>query len=340
MTAKEFGDAKLHCVDLGARAGMPEHWQPYAAHLTIDAFEPDEQALDKGYKQKEGATWFPIGLARHSGRAKFFVLGGASGSSLYPPNEPVISQYSRDRYWRLRETRELPFLSFSDYIAKYDRPTPELIKLDTQGSELDILSSLDDAHWPSVLVVETEVEFLELYKGQPMFRDVDAFLAAKGFELLDLRTHRAYLHKGDSSDHYLRQYFDLAELRTDYSARLLAGDAIYIRAFPDGVPESADTVRKLALALCIYHYFDHAALLAERAEAAGRLTAADKEALIADIVARAPRPGPAERASGTLRRILVGLKHIRGKLLGMVGLRVARRGQHRVGWSLRSWPDQ
>ena len=42
-------------------------------------------------------------------------------------------------------------------------------------------------HLSQALLVESEVEFQSLYVGQPLFRDIDAFMAGKGWALLGLR---------------------------------------------------------------------------------------------------------------------------------------------------------
>ncbi|MGE3149325.1 MAG: FkbM family methyltransferase [Pseudorhodoplanes sp.] len=335
-----FENVTLHCVDLGARAGIPDHWQPFAAMLTIDAFEPDETALDKGYRQMDRVAWFPFGLAGQSGKLPFYITGVASGSSLYPPNEPVIGLYTSPRYYRIAETRQLPFLTFSDFLREYQRPKPEMIKLDTQGSELDILRSLEPADWSALIAVETEVEFAELYAGQPLFRDVDVFMAKRGFDLVDLRTHRSYLQSQDRAHHYLRAYLDFAGPRSDLSARLLAGDALYMRRYPDGLPPDAMSTRKLVVVYCIYRFFDHAFALVERAVAAGQFSAAEGNALISHIRRAGPRPRLLERASGIARRVHAGVLHVLSKGLRMIGRRLPRRGRSHAGWMTRAWPDQ
>ncbi|MCA3262815.1 MAG: FkbM family methyltransferase [Telmatospirillum sp.] len=308
--------------------------------MTIDAFEPDVNALDKGYKQDGRVTWFPFGLAATSGLLPFYLTGVPSGSSLLMPNEAVMADYSKPNYGRIDKVLELPFFTFSEFITKHARLLPELIKLDTQGSELDILRSLDEPGWSDVIAVETEVEFAELYSNQPLFRDVDAFMAERGFYLLDLRTHRAYLHRNGRSDYYIRSRFDFSAPSSEFSARLLAGDALYIRAFPDGVPPDAARVGKLALVFCIYHFFDQAIALAEKAMSKGVMTPAQGEALIRAVVHSGPRPRFHERASGVIRRLLTGMRHVFAVGAKFVGYRLPRQGIYRAGWSLRAWPDQ
>lgn len=335
-----FLEATLHCVDLGARAGMPPHWRAHADKLTVDAFEPDEDALDKGYRQLGNVRWFPVGLAGVSDNLPFHITSTASGSSLYPPNAEVLGNYSPERYWRVSEVRRLPFHRFSDFIREYERPPPEVIKLDTQGSELDILRSLEPEHWSRMIAVETEVEFIDLYEGQPLFRDIDAFMAEQGFRLMDLRTHRSYRLQGGLRGGYLRSVFGLAEPRRDYSARLLAGDALYMRAHDRDCPQDRAMIAKTVLALCLYNFFDEAAALIAQAEKLGRLTATEAGTLRRDVVAAAPAPGPTERVGSPVRKLRSGLRLIGVRLARLLGLPSRRRGAAIAGWSTRIWPDQ
>ena len=56
----------------------------------------------------------------------------------------------------------------------------DLLKIDIQGAELMVLQNglqtMKDA-----LVIHTEVEFMPLYTGQPLFGEVDQFLRSQGF---------------------------------------------------------------------------------------------------------------------------------------------------------------
>src|SRR5262249_46286712 len=56
----------------------------------------------------------------------------------------------------------------------------DFLKLDVQGAELDILLGAP-ATLSHVLAVHTEVEFVPLYRNQPLFPDVDQELRRRGF---------------------------------------------------------------------------------------------------------------------------------------------------------------
>ena len=157
-------------------------------------------------------------------------------------------------------------LSLSDFLTTYQRPAPMLMKLDTQGTELEILSSLAEGDLEELLCVEMEVEFLELYERQPTFGAVHASMQDKGFRLLDLRTHRSYRNAGDRPNHYLRKHLNTASGSSALSAELVAGDALYIREPGLQTPPLSKTalVRYLCI-LRMYRFYDLAFWLIEQA---------------------------------------------------------------------------
>src|SRR5205823_4562581 len=63
-----------------------------------------------------------------------------------------------------------------------DCPLPDYVKIDVQGAELDVLQGASAA-LANAVVLETEVEFVPLYKGQPLVGDVQRFLTGHGFVL-------------------------------------------------------------------------------------------------------------------------------------------------------------
>jgi len=73
-----------------------------------------------------------------------------------------------------------------DYWCETNKVFPDLIKVDTQGTELHVLQAAELALEHAVAVI-VEVEFNPLYEYQPLFGDVDFFLRNRGFELRALR---------------------------------------------------------------------------------------------------------------------------------------------------------
>jgi FkbM family methyltransferase len=59
---------------------------------------------------------------------------------------------------------------------------PVLLKIDVQGAELDVLAGAE-ALLPRIAWIYVECSYLELYEGQALVGEVEAFLGARGFRL-------------------------------------------------------------------------------------------------------------------------------------------------------------
>jgi FkbM family methyltransferase len=328
ILAEKLGADGLHCIDVGARGGPQSHWRRFAALMQTDLFEPDEAACRQQAELKRpGESWFPVALGGHTGTGKLHVLKQPSGSSLYPPNEAVIARFSPPRYWALDRVADVTLVTLSDFIDKYDRPLPNLIKLDVQGAELDILKAIRPEHWRKLLAVQAEVEFVELYRGQPLFHDVDAFMRSQGFAMFDMLPVRYYRFDGDRSHGLLRRHLNILKNRRDISCRLVAGDAFFIRQ-PEDVLAEGDLVQtlKLFIILLVYRFLDEALWLAEAMQKQSMLSAAEAGELIGLVRRQAPQPLWVQRADG----------------LGRLARRITRklgigRGRKIDYWLDRSW---
>ncbi len=319
---------KLRSVDVGARGGLQAHWRPFADLIAVDAFEPDAAACAaQQAKARPGETWHACALGGTSGRAKLHVLRKASSSSLFPPNPDYMRDYVHKGFGDLQKIVDVDLLSFADFLDRHRRPAPELVKLDVQGAELAILQSLRPEHWRNVLAIQTEIEFLDIYLGQPLFADVDRFLTQQGFFLFDLLPNRRYRVADAEEHYYLKKHLGIARNRRDLSARIVAGDALYFRP-PSLLLKDFDRSRamKMLLIFIIYRCLDEALWFIEAAAAAGHIAASEATALIAIVKQAAPRPSLRQRADG--------LGRVARKISKLLRLGRGRRAEY---WLDRSW---
>jgi FkbM family methyltransferase len=292
ILVEKLGADPLQCIDVGARGGPQNHWRRFAAVMQTDLFEPDAAACEIQAAQKRpGEGWFPVALGGHTGTGKLHVLKKPSGSSLYPPNEPMLNRFGPKSYGSLDKVLDVPLMTLSDFIDKYQRPFPNLLKLDVQGAELDILKAVRPEHWRDLIAVQTEVELVEFYRGQPLFHDVDAFMRAHGFVMFDFLPVRSYRFDRDQSHGLMRRHLNILKNRRDISCRLIAGDAFYIRPTEE-IAAAGDLTRALKLftILLVYRFLDEALWLVEALQGRGTVGAADAEALIGLVRAAAPKP--------------------------------------------------
>src|SRR5688572_10177302 len=165
----------IHILDIGARDGLHPRWKRLEDRLIVTACDADVTApVGPNVTRIPGALW--------SGEADITLhLTRSPGcSSVYPPNRELLDRIFKTDRFDVLFKKTVPAKPLDFYELK-----PDFIKLDTQGSELDILRG-GEKTLACAVGVEIEVEFLPMYRGQPLFAEVDTFLRDSGFELHDI----------------------------------------------------------------------------------------------------------------------------------------------------------
>lgn len=174
---------RIKVVDVGANPidGQP----PYAPLMAtgqadIVGFEPNESAHAE-LLQKKGPNETYKPLAVGDGRRHTLRICQAPGmTSLLEPDEDVLKLFHGFSEWgRVMRTEEIETVRLDDIP---ETKGVDYLKIDIQGGELMVFKSAP-RRLSEALVIHTEVEFLPLYKDQPLFSDVEAFLRGQGFVL-------------------------------------------------------------------------------------------------------------------------------------------------------------
>ena len=168
--------------DVGANVGT---WTLLAKALYPDAlvhaFEPLPMHIEKFQQMTKGLAGVrihEIGLGSCPTRTTMKVTDFSDASSLLPLTETGKQQ------WHLQQVAEIPVQieRLDDWVSSNNLPSPDLIKMDVQGFELEVLRGaercLTQAKW-----VLLEASFKSFYKGQCRFDQLVAFLASAGFQV-------------------------------------------------------------------------------------------------------------------------------------------------------------
>ena len=239
---------RLVVLDIGVRGGPNPRWLPFANDVTVVGVDADAAECARLTSQPSPlpVRYLPYALGSADQQQATLRLTRQRGcSSILEPNFPFLASFPYGRAFEIETTVPVT-LTRLDTMCRKEDVRPDVIKIDTQGSELDILRGGEQA-LSSACLVETEVEFNPIYSGQPLFGDVDAYLRQRGFALLGLR----------------RDYWRRTTTKTSsLGGTLIHGDALFYRL---DVP--AEQRRRFAIALTAYNQLDFVEALGLQAPA-------------------------------------------------------------------------
>jgi FkbM family methyltransferase len=192
-----FKENPIGFMDVGARGGSHSLVEPLHEYVSFLGFEPDPEECDLLNKDDSlKKFWHQFEILPHAlgdahGQKFLNILSAATNSSLLVPNPVFVDRYKMTEKWSI--IKKIPVdLSPLDHVM-FDlnlgfENSGEIIKLDTQGTEYEILVGAKKLLSERTVCVVTEVEFFEIYQDQKLFSDVELFLRQLGFSFYGFLT--------------------------------------------------------------------------------------------------------------------------------------------------------
>lgn len=236
---------ELIYVDVGARWGINERMSggnKYNLNGWFDniksiGFEPDKDEFKK-LKSKENEQYFPYALYSKNGKRDLYIMKSPDWSSFCKPIEENTSQFRGiaecNIISKICEVETKTLDSLTDDI--------DFIKIDTEGSEAEILKGADSLMTNKAIGAEIEIFFYPLREGQATFGEIHKFMLDRGFQLFTL-TRNKYTRKGFNN-------VFLTE------GQLIWGDAMYLKDYRK-IENNNKLYKLYGLALSL-GYYDYA----------------------------------------------------------------------------------
>jgi FkbM family methyltransferase len=182
-------DLELVLADIGSAGGLKDRWAAARPIVSAILFEPRYG----GEPRKEGRdTLYPVALGPEPGRATLNLTTLPNMSSTLRPNRELLSRFRKKAaHTEITGTIDMPVETL-DAIAAREGREIDALKVDTQGSELGILQGARQCLSTSIFLAEIECSFFERYEGQALLADLQAFMGAYDFELIDLYRLKRY----------------------------------------------------------------------------------------------------------------------------------------------------
>lgn len=158
-------------------------------------------------------------------QAKFYTTAVPTASSMLAPS-PRASEYTKTksdgtlRVWgkhaQIVKSVDVQVHALDWLVENGEVPPVDFLSIDAQGAELSIIDNASKMIASRALGVLCEVEFSELYDGQPLFCDTQNCLRKNQFRLCEIYSH---------------QYLNTAPLRPELLGKgfLTVGEALFLK---------------------------------------------------------------------------------------------------------------
>lgn len=243
----------IKIVDIGAMSlgvGTDPYQQLLETGLaTVIGFEPNRIECEKLQEMAvEGRVYLPYAIGDGT-RRTLHICNSSPTSSLLEPNLSLADRFQNlGSLMQVVSKEEVQTHRLDDLVEVQGA---DFLKVDVQGGELDVFSG---AHrlLAETLVIQTEVEFVPLYKQQPLFSDID----------LELRKHGFLIHKFVG---IMGRAFKPIIMNGDINrmvSQMLWSDAVYLKNFMNFDNLNPQQLLKIAIILHVQYQSVDLALVA------------------------------------------------------------------------------
>ena len=173
----------LTLIDIGAAGGIEPRWNQIAKKINLIGFEPDVGAHEKLIAEGNNCKDYivhPFAIWSHSEGIPIIFSKKPEVSSHFAANMDFLVNFPQsNRFERVKVETVM-----SKTLDSLKVKNPDFMKIDIQGAELNALLGSKET-LKNCIGVELEVEFTEMYLGQPLFGEIAKHLVESGFEFYD-----------------------------------------------------------------------------------------------------------------------------------------------------------
>ena len=180
-------DISFTLLEVGAVQLSKDEKEPFYELLDyfpsskVIGFEIEEDVCNQqNLEARPGIKYYPNALGQFNEIKDLYITNHPMCSSLYEPDSELMSLYNNLEVAYLKSKSSIKTTSLDQFLNENSIHSVDFIKADVQGAELDILKGGRSA-LKEVLKIVCEVEFIPIYKNQPLFGDICHFLSNNGF---------------------------------------------------------------------------------------------------------------------------------------------------------------
>ena len=172
---------KFTLLDIGAANGANGRWNIISDKLDSILVEPHKESA-KDLKLQGLEVIESVLHSEDNKEIKFYSTRKPMCSSFYKPNFDHLKNFLNKERFEIVSESTFSTKTLDSEIIRFQQPN--FIKIDTEGSELDILKGSKNTLL-NVFGLEVECSFYQLRVGQPLFEEVRSYLKSLDFVFID-----------------------------------------------------------------------------------------------------------------------------------------------------------
>jgi len=211
----------LTLVDVGASLEPFRAFRPLLGHATYVGFDPDRREMHTEASERGRRVVVDKAVVAEPDRAtaRFFLTANPTASSTLRPLEDAAAPWLHAyRFGVVREV-EVPATTLGRALADAGLARVDWLKLDTQGTDLRLLASLDEPLLATVMAVDAEPGIDPYYEGEDTFGDLHRWMVERGFWLADLELTEAVRLRAGTCEAMLRPRTKLDRRRLEFALK-------------------------------------------------------------------------------------------------------------------------
>jgi len=183
-------ESPLIVFDVGAHVGQSvASFHALFPQAKIQAFEPapdNFRRLQTALSGQSGIRLHQVAMGATDGHTQLHLNNYDATHSTLPLNPQEINRWADSADVMETATIEVEQRSIDSLFRTEALERIDVLKMDVQGGELAVLEgALQALQAQKIGCIFAEVEFRQLYAGQPLAWDIHAFLAAQGYHFVN-----------------------------------------------------------------------------------------------------------------------------------------------------------
>jgi len=185
-------DDELMIFDIGARDGEESiFFSKIFPNSTVYSFECNPDIISKcehNIKGFDNINLIKKAVSNSDDPINFYPIDCEKSQTKHRDGNPgassifKINDYSkREKY--IQKEIKVQSITLKSFMTQKNIKKINILWMDTQGAELLILEGLEEKI-NDIDIIHTEVEFIQMYKNQPLFNDIKSFLNKNNFLLI------------------------------------------------------------------------------------------------------------------------------------------------------------